>query len=30
MGYRVQEGSDLCAIWEDAFRQDVPSVIDCP
>lgn len=30
MGCRVQEGSDLCAIWEDAFRQDVPSVIDCP
>ena len=30
MGYRVQEGSDLCAILEDAFRQDVPAVIDCP
>ena len=30
MGYRVQEGSDLCSILEDAFRQDVPSVIDCP
>ena len=30
MGYRVQEGSDLCATLEDAFRQDVPSVIDCP
>ena len=29
-GYRVERTGDLRAILEDAFRQDVPAVIDCP
>lgn len=29
-GYRVEKADDLRAILEDAFAQDVPSVIDCP
>lgn len=29
-GYRVQSADDLRTILDDAFRQDVPAVIDCP
>ena len=29
-GYRVEHTDDLRTILEDAFRQDVPAVIDCP
>ncbi|MFA6688879.1 MAG: acetolactate synthase large subunit [Sphaerochaetaceae bacterium] len=29
-GYRVESASDLIPMLEDAFRQDVPSIIDCP
>ena len=29
-GYRVERTDDLRAILNDAFRQDVPAVIDCP
>jgi len=29
-GYRVERTEDLRMILEDAFRQDVPAVIDCP
>jgi len=29
-GYRVEAADELTAILEDAFRQNVPSVIDCP
>ena len=29
-GYRVERTDDLRAILEDAFRQEVPAVIDCP
>ena len=28
--YRVEHTDDLRTILEDAFRQDVPAVIDCP
>jgi len=29
-GYRVERAEDLTAILEDAFKQNVPCVIDCP
>lgn len=29
-GYRVERTADLRAILEEAFRQEVPAVIDCP
>ena len=29
-GYRVRHADELCEILDDAFRQDVPAVIDCP
>lgn len=29
-GYRVQSADDLRTILDDAFRQDVPAVIDYP
>ena len=29
-GYRVRHADELCDILEDAFRQEVPAVIDCP
>ncbi len=29
-GYRVEQAADLIPILEDAFRQDVPCLIDCP
>ena len=29
-GYRLEEGQSLRAILEDAFRQQIPAVIDCP
>lgn len=29
-GYRVERTEDLRAILDDAFRQDIPAVIDCP
>ncbi len=29
-GYRVESAQDLIPILEEAFRQDVPTVIDVP
>ncbi len=29
-GYRISRTEDLLPVLEDAFRQKVPSVIDCP
>lgn len=29
-GYRVERTEELHAVLDDAFRQDVPAVIDCP
>lgn len=29
-GYRVEKASDLLPILEDAFKQTVPSIIECP
>jgi acetolactate synthase-1/2/3 large subunit len=29
-GYRVEASADLIPILEEALKQDVPTVIDCP
>lgn len=29
-GYRIQKAADLVPVLEDAFLQEVPSIIDCP